>query len=331
MPKLVKNKKAEMSDEQREHFVAWREAHSMAIGSSEAAAAVGFSKYLTPLGLYRKKLGLAETSEAGEAARWGQRLEEPVMAALYEEFGVRLVTVAEDYVAEKHCPAADFLGVFNFKYGGKQVLLRSKERPFMVFSPDGFCSDGQGEVGIVEAKTTSLWKAGDWGDNPPDEVLIQCWHGMAVTGLQFAIVPVLIGGQRFEAYLVERNEDTIAGLIAAEQDFMGCLERREAPPWVEGDDLDNLKSIYAKPNGEQIDLPGQAETLIAEWLDVRRRKSECEKRAKAIETSIRGVMGDSEFGKAGQYEISLKETHNKGGTRVVHPYSYRQLRVKGHR
>ena len=46
------------------------------IGGSEAAAAIGLSRYKSQLRLYLEKIGEVEREPAGEAAYWGNILEE---------------------------------------------------------------------------------------------------------------------------------------------------------------------------------------------------------------------------------------------------------------
>ena len=159
MPKLIKTKKPELSPDAKTQFDQWLRLHAGRLGSSEAAAACGFDKWTTPLGLYRRKIGETEYGEAGEAALWGQRLEDVVIAALYEEYDLGRCPVAGFDVA-------DLLGEYEFKSGDSQLLFASKKHPELIFSPDGFCEDKDGRVGIVEAKTVNAWSK-DWGEEPP--------------------------------------------------------------------------------------------------------------------------------------------------------------------
>ena len=66
----------------------WKAARMKGIGGSDAAAAIGVSRWKSPLQLYLEKSGEIEQPEAGEAAYWGNVLE----AVVADEFTKLIVT-----------------------------------------------------------------------------------------------------------------------------------------------------------------------------------------------------------------------------------------------
>jgi predicted phage-related endonuclease len=70
--------------------------------------------------------------------------------------------------------------------------------------------------GILEIKTASYHSARS-GRRHPVAYQCQVLHQLAVTGHAWADVAVLIGGQDFRIYRVNRDEDKIADLIARER------------------------------------------------------------------------------------------------------------------
>jgi hypothetical protein len=73
--------------------------------------------------------------------------------------------------------------------------------------------------GILEIKTASYHSAPQWEEGIPVAYQCQVLHQLAVTGHDWADVAVLIGGQDFRIYRVNRDEDKIADLIARETVF----------------------------------------------------------------------------------------------------------------
>ena len=79
---------------------------------------------------------------------------------------------------------------------------------------------------LIEAKSTGAQNGDRWGDEGtdqvPDEVLIQCLHNLIVLDLQICYIPLLIGGNKYQLYVVERSEATKVTeekIIAAEREF----------------------------------------------------------------------------------------------------------------
>jgi putative phage-type endonuclease len=161
------------------------------LGGSDAAAALGLSKWTTPLELWEEKLGQSEPAPASLQMRVGTQLE-PLVRDLYE---------VERQTEVRPCNP-----------------LTHSDHPWMLARPDGYVAD---EEIIFEAKTARSrdgWGM-PWSDAIPVEYELQVRHYMAVVGVDRAHVAVLFGNNDFQIYELERDLKTEDLMIAEEQKF----------------------------------------------------------------------------------------------------------------
>ena len=161
---------------------------NLGIGGSDASVVCGINKWKSAIELYMEKLEMLPASEAGEAAYWGNRLEDVVKEEFTLRTGIEIMPVKK--------------------------ILQSEEYPFMLANLDGVCEHPEHGFVIFEAKTSSSYRSNEWtvdnayenGDGIPPEYLIQLQHYMAVTGFKGAYLAVLIGGNNFKYQYVERTK-----------------------------------------------------------------------------------------------------------------------------
>lgn len=203
-----------MTPEQR---IVWLAERRKGIGGSDAAAAVGLSKWKTPLELYLDKRGEFHQEET-EAMRWGTILE-PVVRQEYANRTGRTVEVP-----------------------GK--ILRHPTFAFALVNLDGI-ADG---TRLYEGKTSRT--AEGWGEAGSDEIpidpMMQVQHGMAVAGLAVADVAVLIGSSDFRIYVVPADAELQAMLLEQEAAFWQRVIEGNPPDPVNRDDV---KLRWQRSNG----------------------------------------------------------------------------------
>lgn len=182
----------------------WLYQRRMGIGGSDAAAIVGLDPYRSAYQVYCDKAGILCEREDNEAMRQGRDFEQ--------------------YVAGRFCEAA-----------GKKVqrcnyILAHPDHRFLIANVDRVVV---GENAVLECKTTSVYNRSDFrsGDIPPN-YYVQCVHYMMVTGAEKAYLAVLVLNRAFHWFGIERNEDEINALMAAETAFWNdhVLPRREPAP-----------------------------------------------------------------------------------------------------
>ena len=201
--------------ETRETWLAGRNAQG--IGASEAAAVVGVSPWMTPMELWRLKVGAEKAKDlSGSAAvSRGVRME-PALRGLYTAIHPGRTV---DY----------------YPYD----ILYQKERPFIFATLDGEVTDERGRKGILEIKTSSPnGKAGwaKWDGHIPDHYYCQILHQMLATGYEFvdlmASLENMDGDLSIRTYHFERanQEEDMAWLLKQETDFYQNNVLNGVPP-----------------------------------------------------------------------------------------------------
>lgn len=236
----------DLRGEDREAWLAWRR---MGVGSSDVAAICGLDPYCSALEVYLDKIGQVPDEETSEAIEWGNRLEAVVADHFAETTGWDVQVPTEPAVHPVHI--------------------------FMRANVDRYLSEpGTDDVSaLLEIKTTGAHLEKNWGDEPPDRVLLQVQHQLAVTGLPRAFVAVLIGGQRYRQFEVARDDELIASLVEIEREFWERVESRTPPPAdASVSASEALARLYADFEREsEIDLPPEASALLS---SLRRCKAE---------------------------------------------------------
>lgn len=259
--KLVSTK--EMS---REEWLQWR---NRGIGSSDAPVAAGLSPYKSPLELWMEKTGrkLAEDISNKDAVFWGTTLE-PIVASVYaERTGKKVRRV--------------------------NAVLQHPEHPHMLANLDRIVEGG----GVLEIKTAGLRSQGQWEEGVPLAYQIQVLHQLAVTGKAWADVAVLIGGQEFRIYRIDRDEARIQQLVDLEQVFWDHVERETAPE-VDGSESCNkaLALLYPRSAAVMVDYTERKEmnALFKALLEARKATQKAEVQETLLEQRVKEAIGVAE-------------------------------------
>jgi len=182
----------------------------------------------------------------------------------------------------------------------------------MVGHVDGFAADGgwtlqlggkkhgeilpHGERGVLELKTAGLRMAAAWDDDQvPIPYQVQCQHYLAVTGLPFAVVGCLVGGQRFLVRRVERDEEAIAMLIEREAQFWQLVQDGTPPP-PDGSQAstDLLKRMYPQAAGGVVTLDHLGADLRERYDEARKHAKRWAEEEQALENLIKDAMKDAD-------------------------------------
>lgn len=294
----------------------WLEARRQVIGGSDAGAILGLNPYKTAFDVWRSKVEPPEEDTAGEAAHWGNLLEPVIADEFRRQTGFRVHRLEAILVHPK----------WQFMGANVDRLIR--------------CDEG---TGVLEVKTAGAFRAKEWeSGNVPPEYYAQVQHYLMVTGLPFAYVAVLIGGQRFVHLKIERDEDLIESLIACEVNFWTAVELGE-PPALDGSRAatEYLKSRFPRARAEAVSLPSEAEALAAEFLEADAEAKIAAKRADAASNQLKALLGEAERATVGGYEVgwknvtqerldskALKEAHPEIIEEFTRETTYRKFSVK---
>lgn len=164
------------------------------LGSSDAAAILGVSKWATPLDAYRRKV-MPESVDEHDAAklkifRRGHLLEPVIRQMAVEDYGLDLVES-------------------NARHADPEFDWMRAEIDFETRDPDGSIVNN-------DCKAVSPFVADQWGEEGTDEIPIdyhaQFQFGMMVTGRARCDVWALFGSDKLVKYVVHRDDEAIAGL-----------------------------------------------------------------------------------------------------------------------
>lgn len=252
----------------------WLKLRRKGIGGSDASAVSGLNRYKSPVSVFLDKTGQIEPEEAGEAAYWGNVLEDVVAKEFSTQTGLRVQRSNKLYQHPKH----------KFMLGNVDRLIMDK--------------GGRG-VGILECKTASAYKLGEWEDDQvPDEYAIQLQHYMAVLGVDYGYFAVLIGGQKFQYKLVERNDKIIDSLIQIEDEFWNKHVVPGIPPLIDGSDAstDLLNQLYPKSvPASEIILDDKQAALVRRLVAAKEDAAAAAEQVKQYENELKSIMGDNEL------------------------------------
>lgn len=195
-----------------ENKPAWLAAKGKLLGGSEAAAAIGRSKWTSRHELWEIKTG--------------RRKKPDISGKPSVQFGILAEKPLRDLFAVR------FRDVYRVSYGGAFDMCVHDRHPWMVATLDGrLHRRDTDEPGILEVKTTtahSLAEFRAWLEGPPETYVWQVRHQMNVTGWNYGIITagIVLGyleGEPMEVrdYAIFRddNADEMAWLEAGEVDF----------------------------------------------------------------------------------------------------------------
>lgn len=249
----------------------WVEARKNGIGGSDVASIMGLNKYSSPLNVWLVKTGREESPDLSgkEAVEWGNRL--------------------EDVVADKFADEHPELKVYR-----RNATLVSLERPWAFANLDRCVTDRSGGVGILEVKTVGSRRAGDWDDGVPIYYLTQVLHYMSVTDYGYAWVAVLIGGQEYREYFVERDEDDIKAINEHVDAFWhGFVETDIAPALIGNQpEADALLQQHTDPSTEMLPMLDMDVSMLGELQRINDQMNDLKHRKTLIENQLKDIIGD---------------------------------------
>jgi len=236
------------------------------IGGSDAAVVSGLSPWKTPFELYLEKTGEKEQDDldGNERVYWGSVLEAIVAREYARRTGQKVRRV--------------------------KALIRDAEVPYLAVHID---RDILNSNGILECKTAGLRVAGHWGESGTDEIaeyyLPQAQHTMMVTGAEFVDVAVLIGGNEFRLYHVDRDDEYIGLLRDTEIRFWQRVTDRDPP---DPETIADAKLAWQSGEGvvEGDDAAYDAAVHLQDYVDEIKHLTE---RADAEKLKLMSAMGDN--------------------------------------
>lgn len=194
----------------------WHTLREKRIGGSDVGAILGVNKYKSIIDVYIDKTE-GSNFEGNESTFWGHMHESTIMKVF----------------AQKHRE-------FNVYQAPYSVV-----DDFLIANLDGVLKDrNTGDYGVLEIKTTNAFNYKDWdGDIVPQYYYAQVQHYLMLTGYKFAYIAVLIGGNKYKDFKIERSEEDITLIKEKVTEFYTENLLKQIPPIPDGSDayMDYLK------------------------------------------------------------------------------------------
>lgn len=282
----------------------WLEARNKGIGASEVAAVLGESKWATPLSVWSRKVGLSKPKTETQAMQAGHYLEPAVTRWFEDDTGLTCEDPGE-FTIFWHPDAPIFATPDRFIVQPSDTLF---EELFATPCPGG--------KGLLEIKTTSAFNKEAWEDEPPLMYQLQVQAQMAATGCRWAVIVVLIGGNRMEWFYVKRHSELIQQIVPKLAHWWGKhVVNQIEPEVIRGSDIDALNDIHATAEGKTVQFPERMAQLDSELVSAKTSVKNMNSRIKDIEAQIRQFMGDAEYGVMPDgHTYTLKTQHRKSFT-----------------
>lgn len=230
------------------------------IGASESAIALGLSSWKTPYQLWEEKTGPVIESPDSPVKKRG-RLFEPIIRQIYSDETGRAVKMVP--------------------------TIRSEKYPFMFASPDGYADGGR----YVEIKTARRRDA--WGEPGTDEIpltyMLQVQHGLIVTGLAVADVPVAFSLDDIAIYEVPADKELQEMIVEKEAAFWTLVQERIAPePTVYAD----VMRRFAQSMPKSVTATDEVLTHIGNLRTVKKQMAVYSELEQTIKLALAKFMGD---------------------------------------
>jgi len=248
-----------------------REARLSYVGGSEVASIVpGVQAYSTPLEIWLRKTRpeADDTLDEGVGSLlyWGSVLEDPIAKAFGHDAGVKVQRRNKAY--------------------------RDDEHPWRGALVDRWIV-GQG-CGL-EVKNRGLWRTKEYGPSGSDQCLdtdlVQCQWCMSLSGATRWYMAVLLGGNDFRWFRVERDEQLIGAMREAVDDFwLNCVVAGVMPP---PQTVDDCLLKYPRAMRETKVANAHVLELMAEFKSLKAGAKTLETGLEELKVQIMDFMGDA--------------------------------------
>lgn len=290
----------------------WLKARQTGIGGSDVAAILGLNHYKSPLDVYNSKVEEAVDDGESQAAYWGTQLEDIVAKEFQKRTGMKVQKVNQQLSKHGWMHANIDRAVVNPAISGNvRVQPEDKQQETgRMLTTDA----------ILECKTASSFIADQWGASQEAEIVsgkivtghkipiyyeTQVQWYMGVTGASRCYVAVLLGGQDFRIYCVERDDDVIEALQGRCSEFWFKHILPHIPPAPAT--KEEVEKLFAKDNGDMVEASNEIAADIGELRNLDEQIKTLQSEQKAIKDRVCAALGEkSGFTIAGENACTYK-------------------------
>jgi putative phage-type endonuclease len=239
------------------------------LGASEIGAVVGLSPWTGPHEVWLRKTGRVEDQEDNLAIWWGNAVE-PLLATRYSMETHREIVRGTHLVHPKY--------------------------PMIGGTPDRLDEAGRR---VVELKTANLRQAIRWGaegsDEIPEEYVAQTTLYMELADFDVADVALLLAGNEFRIYTVQRDRELAGQLLEAGAKFWRDYVLADKPPPIDGSDgaREMLRALYPRSTEPLKTANAHIESLALTYSMWKRDLEEHELKLAKVRQELEAFIADS--------------------------------------
>ena len=265
----------------------WHKVRGLGIGGSDIGALLGVNKWKSAIDVFLDKTQGHKNTE-NRFTHFGHKLEKIV----FEEF------------QERHKELKCYTAPYTLKRGA------------CVANVDGMIYDpAKDRYGVLELKTTNEYNKNEWlGETVPQSYYAQVQHYLYVTGLSFAYIACLIGGNDYKEFYIERDLDDQDLIKETAEKFWKENVLKNIPPMLDGSDSYSkyLLEQSEKENDEVVELD-ELTSKASEYKEIKDKIAALEQELKLKEQEILQEMNNNSCkkAKAGDYKFAIVTTNRK--------------------
>lgn len=264
----------------------WENIRARGIGGSDAGAVIGVNPHKGIIEVYTDKIHGSDF-KGNRHTYWGHVLE-PVVFKEFQKLHNDFFCYEVPFTMKKGC---------------------------LVANVDGMCYNLEKGWGVVEIKTTNAFNSKEWKDETiPDSYFAQVQHYLGVTGLNYAYIICLVGGNDCREFYIERSEEDIKLIQEKCTEFWNENILKEIPPMPDGTEAYSKYLLSASDSS--ADEVVELETIKDKGEQYKALKNEIEaleKKKKLIEQEILKEMNENDCKKAtaGDYKFTIVSQSRK--------------------
>lgn len=259
----------------KQHTPEWHEAKRTLITSTDIAAILGVSPWMSEGDVARHKMGAPEPEVDDAQAR-----------------RMRLGLAMEDVVA------GEDEAEHGYKLRHVRRMIISDTLPWAGTSLD---FERIGQKTIVEIKTTSMPST---DDGLPERIEAQVRWQMGVAGYPAAHVAILRFGSKLECHDIEHDEEVFQGLVQIAEDFRARLAA--GGPFAET--KESMRRGYRRDDGSEVVATVEEAKAVGILLDVRRKIAELEETDDKICVALQLRMATAAVMTGDGFRITWKQS-----------------------
>lgn len=258
----------------------------LGVGGSDAGAVVGLNPFKSAYTLWAEKTGRIPEFEGNLTTEVGSFLEAFVATLFERETGK--------------------------KVRRKNRMLVNTDYPWAFGDVDRVVV---GENALLEIKTTNsipIMRQLRNSTEFPEAYYAQCTHYLAVSGAERIYLAVLIGCREFKIFVLERDENEIAALMGAEEEFWLGYVKTDTPPPADGiaSTTETISAIYPESNDETVSLMAY-EADLKQYMTYTSLIKDVERQRDEVANRIKAFMGESGRGESAGYKVSWTSSERR--------------------